>query len=396
MAMSQINSLIAMFDSQVINEEPLSLVDTLFGTNWKTHKRKALSNHATDFESDYKFVKMVAPMVRYSKLPFRMLCRKWGADLCFTPMIIADSFNRSAKARDSSMTTSKYDRPLMVQFASNNPITFAQSSLKVMRYCDGVDLNCGCPQSWCIREQLGASLIQKPQLIKDMIYETTKLTQGRLPISFKIRIHSDIRNTIDLVQQIQAINDSIGANPFDCNTNNVCISPDDVTTIYNTRNVGGVSWLTVHGRTLSERTKVKVHLDHIHTIVQHANIPVIANGDINTPSDVMKSIKATGAQGVMCARGILSNPAMYSGYDTCPMECITDYLSLAMQFEGRFNIHHHHLMYMLKPYLTKSEQRDFNTRKSMVSLIDFMSERDWISDNFHDWNVTVPDDIFAQ
>eukprot|EP01083_Nonionella_stella_P075520 205348_1 len=142
MAMSQINSLIAMFDSQVINEEPLSLVDTLFGTNWKTHKRKALSNHATDFESDYKFVKMVAPMVRYSKLPFRMLCRKWGADLCFTPMIIADSFNRSAKARDSSMTTSKYDRPLMVQFASNNPITFAQSSHKAMHYCDGGDLNC--------------------------------------------------------------------------------------------------------------------------------------------------------------------------------------------------------------------------------------------------------------
>lgn len=367
---SKIDSLLSTFDKS----SQLSLVESLFGIDWKQNKDK----------DDYNIVKMVAPMVRYSKLPFRMLCRKWGCDLAFTPMIIADSFNRSSKARDSEFSTSKYDRPLIVQFASNDPITFAQASLKVMKYCDGVDINCGCPQSWAIKEKIGAYMINKPQLIKNMIYETCKLTEYRLPISFKIRIHSDIRKTVDFIKQIQSINDSIGANPYNYfNKNMNLISNDDLSTIYNTRNVGGLSWLTVHGRTLSERTKVRVHLDHIKTLVQHANIPIIANGDINTPNDIITSIKKTGASGVMCARGILSNPAMFYNennikYDTVPIQCITDYISFALKYGGHFPIHHHHLMYMLSNHLTKSEQRDFNTRNSMCAVIDFLTQRQFI------------------
>lgn len=52
-----------------------------------------------------KFLKICAPMVRYSKLEFRSLVRKYGVDLCFTPMIMADSFCRSNKARLNEFTT---------------------------------------------------------------------------------------------------------------------------------------------------------------------------------------------------------------------------------------------------------------------------------------------------
>ena len=365
-----------------VNHEKLSLVESLFGKRWKARKQMGMRNPKT-------VVKMVAPMVRYSKLPFRMLCRKWGCDLAFTPMIMADPFNKSANARDAEFVSNKYDRPLMVQFASNDPIVFAQASLKVFKYSDGVDINCGCPQRWAVKEQIGAYMIQKPELIKNMIYECSKLTEYRFPISFKIRIHSDIRKTVDLLQHIQSINDSIGANPFDYNGNNVVIKNEDISTVYNVRNVGGLSWMTVHGRTLSERTKVKVHLDHIKTLVQHAKVPIIANGDINLPNDMEHTIEATGADGVMCARGILHNPALFSGYDECPLQCVTDYLSLALQFGGHFPIHHHHLMYMIKNHLTKAEQRDFNSRNSMCAVIDFLSDRGWL-DDFNEWNVVVP------
>eukprot|EP01084_Bolivina_argentea_P000888 1628_1 len=361
MALVELDSLLSTFDdTKTKRTKQLSLVESLFGRNWKENKEKLLLSN--EMNNDYKIVKMVAPMVRYSKLPFRMLCRKWGCDLAFTPMIIADSFNQNAKARDSEFITNKYDRPLIVQFASNNPIIFAQSSLKVMNYCDGVDINCGCPQSWAIKEKIGAYLINKPQLIKNMIYETCKLTKYKLPISFKIRIHSDIRKTVDFMKQIQSINHSIGAKPFDFTNNN--------------DRVGGLSWLTVHGRTLSERTKVKVHLNHIRTLCENATIPIIANGDINTPNDIKNSILLTGAQGIMCARGILRNPGMFNGYNKCPIECIIDYIKYALSFGGHFNIHHHHLMYMLNTYLSKSEQRDFNTRNSMCAVIDFLSQRD--------------------
>ena len=73
-------------------------------------------------------VKVVAPMVRYSKLPFRLLSYAYGADLCFTPMIVAESFNLSAKSRDCEFKTNELDRPLVVQFAANSPVHFGYVS----------------------------------------------------------------------------------------------------------------------------------------------------------------------------------------------------------------------------------------------------------------------------
>jgi len=70
-------------------------------------------------KSNNDFVKICAPMVRYSKLSFRRLVRKYGCDLAFTPMILADTFVASNKARDVEFTTCPSDRPLVVQFAAN-------------------------------------------------------------------------------------------------------------------------------------------------------------------------------------------------------------------------------------------------------------------------------------
>jgi len=74
--------------------------------------------------AEHDFVKISAPMVRYSKLSFRRLVRKFGVDLAFTPMIMSDSFVASAKSRDSEFTTAPSDRPLVVQFAANKVCYF--------------------------------------------------------------------------------------------------------------------------------------------------------------------------------------------------------------------------------------------------------------------------------
>ena len=88
-------------------------------------------------------VKICAPMVRYSKLPFRLLVRKYGCDLAFTPMIMAESFANSQKARENEFSTSDNDTPLIVQFASNTIDQFVEAAKLVSNHCNGVDLNCG-------------------------------------------------------------------------------------------------------------------------------------------------------------------------------------------------------------------------------------------------------------
>jgi hypothetical protein len=127
------------------------------------------------------YLRVLSPMVRYSKLPFRLLCRQYGFDVAFTPMILVDSFLRSEHARNSEFTTNQSDQPLIVQFATNNGIelaaaaqyvegnneiyisTFIQLQLRwftfqlkfkfsnslllllvLIGYASGIDLNCGC------------------------------------------------------------------------------------------------------------------------------------------------------------------------------------------------------------------------------------------------------------
>ena len=135
-------------------------------------------------------VKICAPMVRYSKLPFRLLVREYGCDLAFSPMIMAESFAVSQKARENEFSTSTRDKPLIVQFASNTVDQFVEASKIVSNYCNGVDLNCGCPQGWALREGIGASLIDKPEFISDLVRQT-----------IKIRIHSDYQKTIELCRR---------------------------------------------------------------------------------------------------------------------------------------------------------------------------------------------------
>ena len=70
--------------------------------------------------------RICAPMVRYSKLAFRMLVRLYETDIAYTPMIMADSFSSSSAARDNEFTTNIGDQPLIVQFAANNVHDFVR------------------------------------------------------------------------------------------------------------------------------------------------------------------------------------------------------------------------------------------------------------------------------
>lgn len=225
--------------------------------------------------------KICAPMVRYSKLAFRCLVRQYGCDVAYTPMIIADSFLKSQKARDADFTTNDVDRPLIVQFAAKNPEEFASAAEMIAPDADGVDLNCGCPQRWAMQEGYGACLIDEPQLIADMIREArNRITVYPFTVSVKIRIHKDIAQTVDFCRQVEQ---------------------------------AGASFITVHGRTKLQRCE-PVNTEAVRLIKDSLSIPVVHNGDVNSLESMHRLVQETGADGVMAARGILKNPAMFAGH----------------------------------------------------------------------------------
>ncbi|XP_020722385.1 DNA repair and recombination protein RAD54-like isoform X1 [Bombus terrestris] len=151
-----------------------------------------------------RMIKVCAPMVRYSKLQFRTLVRQYDCDICFTPMILADSFVQSEKARDNEFSTNNGDKPLVVQFAAKNVYDFLNATELVAPYCNGVDLNCGCPQRWALKDGYGADLLKKPDLVKDLIYQNRSLApskNGKRPLLFDISNNVTIRQVVSPVQQ---------------------------------------------------------------------------------------------------------------------------------------------------------------------------------------------------
>lgn len=170
-------------------------------------------------------VKCLAPMVRYGRLPFRLLCLRWGCDVVYTPMLVATAFIRSSQARDADFTTTRsfsgqgavkssssvcgsslplgdlefgdldhdsvalpFDGPLVVQFAASDPDTFATACVLAAPFADGVDLNCGCPQRWAMAEGFGSALLQKRESVDAMLRRARAACPGGMPVSVKIRL----------------------------------------------------------------------------------------------------------------------------------------------------------------------------------------------------------------
>ncbi|KAG6481180.1 hypothetical protein ZIOFF_057775 [Zingiber officinale] len=262
---------------------------------------------------------VVAPMVDNSELPFRMLCRKYGAEAAYTPMLHSRIFTETEKYRSMEFTTckklsgvkwcsygivellleiqkhfednflisgstrTKGDRPLFVQFCANDPDVLLEAAKIVEPYCDYVDINLGCPQRIARRGNYGAFLMDNLPLIKSLVQ---KLSQNlQVPVSCKIRIFPNLQDTLVYAKMLEE---------------------------------AGCSLLAVHGRTREEKDGKKFRADWnaIKAVKDAIRIPVLANGNIRHMQDVHDCLDYTGADGVLSAESLLENPALFAGYQT--------------------------------------------------------------------------------
>eukprot|EP00736_Rhodelphis_marinus_P002370 Rmarinus@m.13353 len=285
-------------------------------------------------------LRIAAPMVRYSKLPFRLVCRRWGTQIAYTPMIMSDSFVLSKRGRDNEFTTCSGDKPLVIQFGANDSDLFGTAAAIASKIADAVDLNCGCPQKWAMDEGYGSALLCDPEKISDMI--RVARNRSTVPVAVKIRINDDLRRTVDLVRAVEA---------------------------------AGAAWITVHGRTPAQRYKTRVNLEAIKLVKSTVQVPVVANGDVLTPRDTMDIAEATGVDGVMAARGLLSNPALFGDYTVPPIECLRDLLHTLADYHLTFGLVHQHMVYALGPLLSVADRKALGQIFSVAGLVDFLEAR---------------------
>ncbi|KAK0397027.1 hypothetical protein QR680_001947 [Steinernema hermaphroditum] len=282
---------------------------------------------------------VAAPMVRYSKLPFRRLVGMYGADVIYTPMIYASNFCASELCRKSEFSTDSVDSPI-VQFAAKDPKIFADAAELVYPYSSGVDINCGCPKHDVTGAGLGSHLLNNPELIADMVRQARgRISDPDYSISVKIRIQYPLNKTVDLCQKLEK---------------------------------AGVTRLAVHGRTRYMRSE-PVDREAIALVKSSVSVPVFANGGVTSFDGALDMAKETKVDGVMVANGLLTNPALFGGHNVTPLQCISDFVQLEAAKSLNFDIFHQHLNFMLRPILCAPQRRFFNELSSVAAVKDFLS-----------------------
>ncbi|XP_011563698.3 uncharacterized tRNA-dihydrouridine synthase-like protein C45G9.2 [Plutella xylostella] len=309
------------------------------------------------------YLKVCAPMVRYSKVQFRTLVKSYGVDLCFTPMILADSFCQNSKARVSEFSTTIKDSPLIVQFAANNVNDFVDATQLLYPYADGVDLNCGCPQRWAMKDGYGSALLSKPELICELVKGIKSNLPNSFSVSVKIRILKDLKKTIDMCRQMEKC---------------------------------GVTFLTVHGRTPTQKSGEEINADALAEVCKSVEVPIIANGGVKTLEDADRIYERVNCAGVMAASGLLTNPALFSGINTTPLDCVRQWMALRDRHPDRisFQVYHHHLVFMLEKIMAKQQKPIFNLLKTIDSIDEFLYDN--ILDKRDSGNIDLSCDEFVE
>ncbi|KAL2822380.1 hypothetical protein BDW59DRAFT_163805 [Aspergillus cavernicola] len=248
---------------------------------------------------------IIAPMVDRSEFAWRMLTRSFmppeesKSILAYSPMIHARLYREDAGYRSKQFKPTRaaarkkgedsiyldgnpaIDRPLFVQFCTNDPDDFFEAARQVAPHCDAVDLNLGCPQGIARKGHYGAFLQEDWDLIYKLINRLH--TELPVPVTAKFRIQESKERTLEYAKMILS---------------------------------AGASIITLHGRTREQKGHNTGVADWSYIRYLRDNLPpetvIFANGNILSHDDIEVCLEATGADGVMSAEGNLTDPSIFS------------------------------------------------------------------------------------
>ena len=228
---------------------------------------------------------MLAPMEDVTDTSFRFICKEFGADMTYTEFVSSDGLIRDARKSLAKLVTYDYEAPIGIQIYGNIPeamVDAAKMAEKAAEIAGGhgadlVDINFGCPVNKIAKRGAGSGMMREP----DKMVEITRMVVDavKLPVTVKTRLgwDEDSKIIVELAERLQD---------------------------------AGIQALTIHGRTRCQMYSGEADRTLIGKVEENPrmHIPIIGNGDINSPQKAAEAFERYGVDGVMIGRATYGHP----------------------------------------------------------------------------------------
>lgn len=223
---------------------------------------------------------ILAPMAGVTDLPFRLLCKEQHAGLLGMEMVSAKAISFGNKNTERLMEIHPKEKPVSLQLFGNDPTLISEAAKKIeYKPFDILDINMGCPVPKVVNNREGSALLKNPALIGQIVEKAVKAIQK--PVTVKIRKGFQ-GEPVDILEIAHIVQESGGAA------------------------------ITVHGRTREQYYSGKADWEAIRLIKEAVSIPVIGNGDVDSPEKAKAMLEQTGCDAVMIGRAARGNPWIFA------------------------------------------------------------------------------------
>ncbi|MCB5265566.1 MAG: tRNA dihydrouridine synthase DusB [Candidatus Cloacimonetes bacterium] len=224
----------------------------------------------------------LAPLAGYSDQAYRQLCKDWGVDYLVSEMVSADGLIRDQDKTQSYVSFSEKERPYGVQIFGSDPLILAKAAVALLPFKpDFIDINMGCPVRKVVKRGAGSALMKDPLRAAEIVREVKKAIENATTLTVKFRSGWDLNNLnyLDFGLRMQD---------------------------------AGADILCLHARTTSQVFSGQSNWEHIQKLKEALSIPLIGNGDIDSPETAAQMLKETSCDALMIGRGALGRPWLFS------------------------------------------------------------------------------------